>query len=198
MRQPNGAIKSFRLVVRRREWFDTDGITLHQTACNLGEKPERWLSIGCHFGVTRAGDVLWLHDCDWIVNHGNLLNTRDVGIEIDGAFEGIVGHPKTFWRPLGSNAKPQLPTEQQIASTSELLDFIAKRIADNGGKLKHIHAHRQGSPTRRSDPGSAVWRSIALPAMEKLGVDDGGPGWKLGAGRAIPESWDPSRKGSRY
>src|SRR5262249_2110065 len=46
----------------RRPWTQITGVTLHQTACVLGEKPQRWATVVAHLGVTRAGQVIWMHD----------------------------------------------------------------------------------------------------------------------------------------
>jgi hypothetical protein len=39
---------------------------------------------------------------------------------------------------------------------------------------------------------------MPLHADKDLRLDDGGPGYKVGTGYAIPEKWDPSRKGIKY
>jgi hypothetical protein len=62
-----------------RSWSKVTGLCLHQTACVLGERVERWDSVGSHVGITRAGQEFWLHDFDRIVAHGNGWNARTVG-----------------------------------------------------------------------------------------------------------------------
>ncbi len=183
-----------------REWSKVTGICLHQTACLLGERPSRWDTVGCHVGVTREGKVIWLHDFNRLIVHGNGWNTQTVGIEIDGLYAGVEGDPKTVWDDPNTPTKEtgMVLTQEAIEATQQAIRFIADEIAKHGGKLKAIVAHRQASANRRADPGSAIWKAIALPMAEELNTSDGGPGFKLGKGYVIPESWDPSRKGYKY
>ncbi|GAF99323.1 unnamed protein product, partial [marine sediment metagenome] len=55
----------------------------------------------------------------------------------------------------------------------------------------------QSSTSRVSDPGEKVWKLIAIPAMERFGLKDGGKTFKLG-GWTIPEAWNPEYTGSKY
>lgn len=183
----------------RRDWKKVTGICLHQTACVLGERPGRWDAIGCHVGVTRSGQVLWLHDFDRLIVHGNQWNTQTVGIEIDGTYEGVEGDIKTFWRPKDQpNLQPQKPTEEAMEAVRQLIRWICDRVEDHGGKVNALVAHRQASENRRNDPGSAIWQRVALPLHKELGLSDGGIGFKLSTGYAIPERWDPRCKGIKY
>jgi antitoxin (DNA-binding transcriptional repressor) of toxin-antitoxin stability system len=182
----------------RRPWSAVTGICLHQTACVLGERPARWASIGAHVGVTRAGQVLWLHDFTAIVVHGHGFNGSTVGIECDGRYEGVEGDLSTFWRPPGSTAQPQAPTPELIAAARAAIRWIVAEVARHGGQVARLVAHRQASADRRGDPGSALWRAVAMPMFEELGLDDGGPGYQIGTGLAIPEAWDPARRGVGY
>lgn len=186
-------------VYGKRDWSKVTGICLHQTACVLGERPGRWDTIGCHVGVTRGGQVIWLHDFNKLVVHGNQWNSQTVGIEIDGMYEGVEGDIKTFWRPKDQpNLQPQRPTDVQIEAVCDLVRFIHSEVARNGGQIKALVSHRQASENRRNDPGSAIWKRVALPMSAELGLNDGGPGFKLSTGYPNPESWDPTRKGYRY
>lgn len=187
-------------VYGRRTWENTTGITLHQTACVLGEREERWLNVGCHVGITRAGKILWLHDFDDLVVHGNGFNSQCVGFEIDGLYAGVDGDPKTVWDNPETAAHEQgmTPTPVQLEAVKHACRWVAHEVAHKGGKLKALVAHRQASDTRRNDPGSAIWKAVALPMMDELALSDGGVGFKIGDGYAIPEAWDPSRIGIRY
>lgn len=183
----------------KRDWSKVTGICLHQTACVLGERDGRWDAIGCHVGVTRSGKVLWLHDFNKLIVHGNQWNTQTVGIEIDGMYEGVEGDIKTFWRPKDQpNLQPQRPTEEAMEAVRDLCRFICKRVKENGGEIRALVAHRQASENRRNDPGSAIWQRVALPLHQELGLNDGGIGFKLSTGYAIPEKWDPRCKGIKY
>jgi hypothetical protein len=183
----------------QRDWSKVTGICLHQTACVLGERPGRWDAIGCHVGVTRSGQVMHLHNFNRLIVHGNGWNSQTVGIEIDGMYAGIEGNDRTFWRPKDEpNRQPQKLTAETIAATRQMIRWICDQVADHGGKIKVLVAHRQASENRQSDPGSAIWKDIALPMMDELNLSDGGHGFKIGTGYAIPEAWDPRKKGIKY
>lgn len=184
---------------RSRPWSTIVGITLHQTACVLGERASRWKTVGAHYGVTRAGQVIWLHDENRIVVHGNAFNGKYVGIEVDGLYCGVEGRPDTVWNDPTTKIREQgqtLTMEAQHASW-ELIRFICSNVAKNGGEVTRLVAHRQSSMTRQNDPGEAPWKGIALPMIAELGLNDGGDGYVAG-GRPIPVEWDPSRTRHRY
>jgi N-acetyl-anhydromuramyl-L-alanine amidase AmpD len=172
----------------RRAWSSVRGITLHQTACVLGERPARWDSVGAHVGITRAGTIVWLHDFDRIVWHGNGWNAQTVGIEIDGRFRGVSDRPETGWQ--GAHDEP---TEEQLDAARRAVRWICGEVARNGGQVTKLVAHRQSSATRRSDPGEAIWKGVALPVSAELGLDDGGDGFKIGDGMPVPREWDEKR-----
>lgn len=183
-----------------RSWAAVTGICLHQTACRLGEKPARWSGVGCHLGLTQAGQAIWLHDWDRLIVHGNGWNAGTVGIEMDGLYAGIEGDHKTVWDDPSTK-----PRERATTPTPALIDaalvacrWICAEVAAHGGRIKALVAHRQASPTRRNDPGSYIWQHVALPLHAELGLSDGGPGFHLGDGLPIPEAWDKSREGIRY
>lgn len=182
--------------VGRRALAKTTGICLHQTACLLGERPERWDTVGCHVGITRSGKVIWLHDFDRVVAHGNGWNAQTVGIEIDGLYAGIEGDAKTVW---DDPSTPQRELGMVLTVETEIAVKDAIRwICGKAPAVKALVAHRQSSESRRNDPGSAIWQRIALPMMKECDLSDGGPGFKIGDGRPIPEAWDPSRRLVRY
>lgn len=185
----------------RRDWSKVTGICLHQTACVLGERPQRWINCGCHVGITRGGQTLWLHDFDERVVHGHLWNAQTVGIEVDGLYAGDEARPlQTTWDdPSTSHRESPLPlTNEAIAATRNAIRWIVNAVAAKGGRIRALVAHRQASRSRRNDPGSAIWKEVALPMMNELGLSDGGIGFKLGDGYAIPECWDPRCKGIPY
>lgn len=175
-----------------RRWSEITGVTLHQTACVLGERPGRWDSVGAHLGVTRAGMLPWLHDFDRIVWHGNGFNRRTIGIEIDGMFPGVIGRKDTAW-----HGEMMEPTDAQIDATIRAVRWIDATVTAHGGKLRYVLAHRQSSATRLPDPGEGVWKRAALPLMAELGLSDGGDGFKVDDGAPIPREWD-ERRTARY
>jgi hypothetical protein len=160
----------------------------------------RWNTVGAHIGVMRSGRVVWMHDFDTEVAHGNGWNTATVGIEIDGLYAGIHGDNSTVW---DDPSTPRRETGMEITidsveATKQAIRWICSEVAKNGGQVKALVAHRQSSASRRNDPGSALWKNVALPMMLELGLNDGGVGFKLGKGNAIPEAWDPRCKGVKY
>lgn len=186
-------------MTRSRPWTSVSGVCLHQTACVLGELAKRWETVGAHYGVTRGGQVMWLHDPNRLVIHGNGWNAKTVGIEIDGLYAGVAERPETVWNDPSTPQREQgqtLTMEAQQAAC-QLIRWIVSEVAKNGGEVTKLVAHRQSSKDRRDDPGSAIWKGIALPMSAELGLDDGGDGFVIG-GLPIPVEWDPSRTRWRY
>lgn len=183
-----------------RPWSKITGICLHQTACLLGERPERWDTVGAHLGVMRSGRVVWLHDFERVIWHGNNWNAGTVGIEIDGLYEGVLGDPRTVWDDPTTtiHEKGMRATPEAIEATKQTIRWICSVVAKNAGDVRALVAHRQASEDRRNDPGSELWQAIALPLHAELGLHDGGLGFKLGTGSPIPEVWDPRCNGIKY
>ncbi len=202
------SVANQKYVYGKRDWSKVTGICLHQTACVLGERPARWDTVGAHTGVTRSGQVIWLHDFDKLVVHGNGWNAQTVGIEIDGLYAGLEDDPstvineatRTTWDDPTTTVheRPQVLTSESVEATCQLIRFICDEVERHGGKVKVLVAHRQASSSRENDPGEAIWKRIGLVMSEELGLHDGGPGFKIGSGYAIPEKWDPTRKGIKY
>lgn len=183
----------------RRAWSKITGVTLHQTAVVLGERPERWKTLGAHLGVTREGQVVWLHDFAKIVWHANGLNAMTVGIELDGMYEGVQGDLKSFWNPDNDPKRvPQRATNDLVEAAKATVRWVCSEVERHGGKVNHLYAHRQASKQRQSDPGSELWHLVGMALHKELTLTDGGAGFTLGDGLRIPEAWDPSRKGVKY
>jgi len=184
-----------------RAWASVRGITLHQTACDMGERIERYDTIGSHFAVLRSGRVLRLSDEARIIYHGHGWNSQCVGIEINGLYAGVEGDPRTVWDDPSTpyREQPQQVTPFAMESTRQLVRWIVENVRRHGGAVKILCAHRQAVDSRRNDPGEAIWRQVALPLHEELGLSDGGPGFKLpgSTGYAIPEVWG-GVKGVKY
>ena len=183
-----------------RTWSKVTAIVLHQTATQLGEKPARWRTVPIHFGVTRAGKVIQLYDLTEVCNHAGNFNRWTVGIEIDGWFAGVEGRPETLWQPKSPAAKRtpmNLPAAQADAAKA-CVKRITDTVAANGGKIAHIHPHRQSSIERQSDPGSLIWQTVGLWAQQKFNLSDGGKSYKIDDGRTIPEAWDSRYAGNQY
>lgn len=175
---------------RRRLLSRVTGICLHQTGCHMGERPARYDGMGAHVGVTRAGKVIWLHDFNRRVIAANGWNDGTVSIEIDGLYAGIEGNQDTVWND------PRTPhREQGMTLTPEAAEAarqVVRWIVASVPSVRVIVAHRQASASRRSDPGEAIWRQVALTSGLETANET-----TLGDGRAIPMEWD-ARSKARY
>lgn len=182
---------------RRRSISRVTAIVLHQTGCVMGERPARYDGMGAHVGVTRCGRVIWLHDWDRTVVAANGLNGSTVSIEIDGLYAGIEGDDSTVWD------NPRTPTRERgmvltpeaAKAAREVIAWIVEDVRRRGGAVTAIRAHREASASRRSDPGEAIWKQVALMAADELGLGTGGD--VLGDGRPVPREWDAT-SGHRY
>lgn len=212
-----------------RRWSEITGITLHQTAtCFLDDSDfhdmgkvsravERVAGLAIHHAILRNGFSVWSHHYEAEVAQAQrVYNASDVGIEIDGWFSGVEGDDRSFWRPEHSpDREPMVLTDKQARSCLDTIDFIVSEVARHGGEIKYIHAHRQTASSRRSDPGEQIWKRVALPAMAKHNLSDGGDGyyiphrserpkWDRNAwsddapGWPIPKQWDPRRTYDYY
>jgi peptidoglycan hydrolase-like protein with peptidoglycan-binding domain len=196
-----------------RKLADIVGVTLHQTACTLGEKEHRYANVACHIAITREGKIIYNNDFIKKIWHGNGFNTRTIGIEIDGHFAGLeaqsedgewVPDLRTYWRPKNSTRTPLSITPAQVEACKEAIRWCKRVVDGAGGDFKYIVAHRQSSPSRVSDPGEKTWRLVAVPLLDELGMSDGGDDYyitdsKKRPGKPLPEEWDPSRhKGVSY
>lgn len=178
--------------VRWREWTDIQGITLHQTATAKGEEPENFRSMCTHLACTSKGKALLVHNLNAKVYHGHTFNNHDIGIEIDGYFAGVEGDLSTFWKPSSRpDRRPMTPSTAQVTAALGAIEWCMREVEKRGGKIQFIHAHRQSSKDRPSDPGSYVWQHVGMVAKKKWGLKDGGPSFTAG-GYPIPREWDPT------
>jgi hypothetical protein len=181
--------KWFRQDRSPRSWDDIDGVTVHQTACILSDRPSRWGTLNAHIGIFRDGTIIIVNDPTDFIWHAQGFSHKTIGIEYNGNFPGIEGNPRTHWAPGGKMCSL---TPQQIAATPVLFKWLKKQFDDNGAKWKYVYAHRQATKDRRADPGSEIWQKVAMPWIEELGASDGGPDFLYGTGRTIPKEWNPN------
>jgi len=189
-----------------RRWDQITGITLHQTAVDFGLNPERLLNVPVHGATLHDGAIVLLHDPTSIVWHGNGLNRRDIGIEVSCRAAGIEGDPRTLWLPkklahLKGAERLHHATEAsdiQIIATRRLVQYYCELVAENGGRIQYIHAHRQAHASRVSDPGSRIWKGVGVWAQEELALEAGPPRFKLGTGKPLPDAWTGEPNGVRY
>lgn len=183
------------------------GAALHQTACNMGERVERYDTIGAHFAVLRSGRVLRMADIDRIVYHGNGWNGLCVGIEVDGLYAGVEDDPDTAqnealrstWDDPSTPTReyPQQVTPQAMRACRSLVRWIVVDGLRRGWTIDKLVAHRQSSRDRRNDPGEEIWKQVAIPLQGELGMTDGGAGFQIG-GYPIPSAWNANYRGFAY
>lgn len=212
-----------RPVVRRPE--DVDGIVLHQTAAPFGVADfqlraaggdrnlalaRRANNVACHAMAFRPGFFVAATPLTWYVQHGNGFNARSLGLEVDGLYSGLRDDPDTtpvredIQTTMGRR-EPTVITDATVAAARAALRWLVEAGRAEGMPIRYVWAHRQSSPSRRSDPGEAWWQLLVEEyAVPELGLE---PQRSLairstskkapGMGRPIPLEWSPLGTG-RY
>lgn len=168
---------------RVRPMSGVTGLTLHQMKGDY-DGEERLDSIGAHMSLTQSGLMLWHYDFDRRVFHANGWNGGCIGFEVGGDFPGL----ESMRRPHHDDLSPELEAKAVI-----MIDWAIAKVNLEGGNMRAFVSHRQSAGSRRGDPGERLWKRLALPAMKRHGLSDGGDGFKLGDGRANCTQWDPDR-----
>ena len=182
----------------RNPWSRIDTICLHQMACAGPGGWQRWRDLAIHYVILRDGTAAWLYDPDTLLWHGHSWNPRSVGLEIEGWYAGVEEDLSTLWVPQGASRgrrRSQALAPGQAEAALQAIHHAVAVVAAHGGRIRYVAAHRQSSATRQSDPGELIWREIALPAMDALGLKTAPT---LSGGRPIPEAWDPAQVGVEY
>lgn len=180
-----------------------DGITVHQTAVRFsvgapaikaagGDRQlalaRRSKGVACHTMAFADGFVAVPNPLTWYVYHGNGFNAKTLGIEIDGDFVGLMNDPTTAYR---KKTNPDVLTPELRAAACRGIKFLVDEGRKQGMPIKYIYAHRQSSPTRRSDPGEQIWWEVVIQyAVKELGLEMK-PGLIQDKGYNIPKQWDP-------
>lgn len=197
-----------------------DGIVVHQTATPMPintrqvrraradaekmgldpavlAKARRLALAACHFATTRTGLSVLTRPFRSYLWHGNGFNFHSLGIEIEGLYPGIEGDLSTVRRRV--RHKVTELTDITVESARDTLAWACEEAPKDDIELKYIWAHRQSSPTRRSDPGEEIWKRVVLEyAVPVLGLkvqnaerryskSKKSRGW----GARIPHEWDP-------
>ncbi len=162
-----------------------------------------YTALKAPFGITYSGIILQIHNITDFGWDAQGLSHNGVGVEFAGLFCGEEGFPET--RPgAPASWKTQSITLEQILSGRELIRYVHRKLSDEGSRLEYLHAHRQAAPrndpknARPPDPGSLTWFEVAVFMMAELGLSDGGPGWILGTGEPLPDSWTGINNGIPY
>lgn len=182
--QPGGTVV-------RRTPGDVTGITIHQTACRFGASKAllkqaggdsdkarhlRALGVACHVLAFDCGHVVHSAPFDWYVYHGNGFNSFQLGLEIEGRYNGL-------W-------KRDQVTDDTLRATCAALKYMVEEGRRLDMPIEWIYAHRQSSASRRGDPGEELWkRAVLMYAVSILGLKTD-PGMTVGKGRPIPTEWD--------
>jgi hypothetical protein len=178
---------------RTRAWSEIDGIVLHQTGVHgFGERA--WPKVTAHLGVHSDGRVFWIHPLQARLSASNGFNSTTVAIEVAGNFRGEEARPESLWKTGGG---PSTLTPEMIEGLRRAIRFLCAEVERHGGKITHVFAHRQASAQRPACPGEAIWRAGGVWAQTTLGLDDGGQGFTIDDGRAIPPAWDERRVAER-
>ena len=193
-----------------RGWGDITGICLHQPAVWITD-PLRTINWPVHRAIVpgpheNAAIIVLLQDPTAYMHHGHVFNRRDIGYEVVARACGIEGDPRTLWLPSkykGVQGEERLAmareaTPGQLEATRRCMSFDKDLVAENGGALGFVHAHRQGHKSRVSDPGSRIWGACGEWATHNLGLSSGPGGWKAGSGHALPDAWTGVANGIRY
>ena len=160
---------------------EVDTLVLHQMACCFKVKDPltRFLRMAPHFAILPDGRILQLHPLMAYTPASNGFNRSSVAVEFAGNFPDTKGR---YWH--GPQNGRNKVTQAQIEAGRYLIKHLIQTMG-----LKKVVAHRQSSGTRDNDPGPDVWYHVGQWAIDNLGLTDGGPGFKIGTGKAIPDVW---------
>lgn len=162
-----------------RDMSKVYALVLHQTAFSRGNDTTKYDRIPVHFVITPNGKIIQLHPLAAYLWSSNGFNTGSVAVEFVGNFPNTKGK---CWQAQKFGCHRL--TQEQINAGRSLIRHLISTM-----KLTHVLAHRQSSGQRENDPGPDVWYHVGQWAIENLGLKDGGPGFRVGSGKPIPEEW---------
>lgn len=170
--------------------IQTAGVIIHQTGCLMPSCISGWDNLNAHIGITRKGQIIIINALDDFIWHAQGLSRYTVGIEIEGNFEGITGQSWTHWKPGGG---PHHLNDEQKSALVALEKYLDNWFRLSGITWTNIHAHRQSSKHRVSDPGQEIW-SFIREFWNWDNKTDGGPDFQIGSGKALPMAWGSGYK----
>lgn len=192
---PAGRIVKGKLATRSADVIDA--ITLHQTATLLppgkadlraakgdpvAARHLRALRVHAHVTAFTTGDAVIAYPLRAYVYHGNGLNKTSIGVECEAKLDGLA----------------EKVDDAVVDATRQAFAWLCEHGPVEGIELRYVYAHRQASPTRRADPGLALWRAVVLDyAVPKLGLRTA-PAKTWGKGRPVPLAWQPDGGVGRY
>lgn len=154
-------------------------LVLHQMAFSRGNDPAKYTNTKSHFAILPDGTILQLHPVSAWLAASNGFNARSVAVEFAGNLPNVRGK---CWSPATNGC--HRVTDAQILAGRRLVDHLVRTIG-----LTHVLAHRQSSATRENDPGPDIWYHVGQWAIERRGMTDGGPTFKVGGGQPILPAW---------
>jgi N-acetylmuramoyl-L-alanine amidase len=156
-------------------------LVLHQMACCFRRRdPLRsYLRIKSHFAILPEGQILQLHPVSALLWASHGFNSKSVAVEFAGNFPNTTGK---WWK--GETYGRDRPTAAQLEAGRCLVRHLVRTMG-----LRVVLAHRQSSNMRENDPGPEVWSHVGQWAIDTLGLSDGGPGFRIGNGKPIPDAW---------
>jgi hypothetical protein len=187
-----GLVRDGKLVTRAAK--SIDAICLHQTAVTFGVDKQqvksacgdallaqflRARNVHAHVTAFDEGTFCPSYPLRAYVWHGNGANSRSIGLEIEGLYNG---------EPGGDRAEP---TDLTIATARDACSWIVSEAAKEGVTIRYVVAHRQYSKSRRADPGWSIWQRVAIDHCERVLGLAPLPTLTDRDGRPIPKSWDP-------
>jgi|GEM_PF-4273439 len=190
-----GLHKSPKYYAYQRPWSKIKGVTLHQTGCRMSDNPANWDSLNAHIGITQDGKIVLVNDPADMIWHAQKLSEFTIGIEICGNYYGIDGVENTLWKGGGG---PHHLNAKMLIAFDRLFDWLSAEFKKNEQPWTRVHAHRQSSDQRVSDPGSEIWQAVGIKWLEKLGASDGGAEFKLGNGKPVPKEWNPAYASNKF
>lgn len=180
------------------------GVTIHQTAVEFGVSNQqlkaaggdvqlalarRGLDVACH-SISFDGFFARTTPLAYYVYHGNGFNGFELGLEIDGLYPGVVGGRTWNREP------PTKLTEGRVFAARAAMKDLVTRGREANQPIRYLHAHRQSSETRRSDPGEALWKAVVLEYAVPVLKLELNQSRVLRDGRPVPKEWDPNGVGS--
>jgi peptidoglycan hydrolase-like protein with peptidoglycan-binding domain len=165
----------------KRDPKTVTALVLHQMACCAHRKDplNSYLKINSHYSILRDGRILQMHPDSAVLWASHGFNNKSVAVEFAGNFPSTKG---TWWQ--GDKYGKNTVTKAQVEAGRSLIQHLMKTIG-----IKHVLTHRQSSDSRTNDPGPDIWFHVGQWAVDKLGIGDGGPGFKIHSGSPIPDAW---------
>lgn len=120
------------------------------------------------------------HDLLTYVNHGDLLNPTDVGVEHEGEFT-------MNGEPVGK------PSDVDVGEIIEAGRAALTYIVESLPNIKYVHAHRQSrrapKAAKTSCCSALIFREVGVAhGVRKLGLAIE-PDRTWGTGKALPRNW---------